>query len=89
MFDVDQRRAPFEPDDFNLEALDTAAATPFLDVRDRLVDISVRPPVWVEGRRLGGYCDIALEFGDDLVLPDLVDKGRNAAAIQFDASVSI
>jgi hypothetical protein len=75
-FHQDDGRAAGETDGLDREAFDGPAPAPLLDEGGRLVDVAVRGPVGIEGRRLGRNLDVAGERGKDVFLPAALNKSQ-------------
>src|SRR5690606_4897992 len=76
--DEDDRGAPLEAHDLDVEPGDRPTRTPVAHEGDRGVEVPVRCPVGVERGGLGGDGDVLDERGDDLVVPgalDVLDDG--------------
>ncbi len=81
-FEEQHRRAAFEANDLELQALDLLGFDPGGGVAQHGFEVAVARPVLVEARRLGGDGDVVGELLDDVAVPLGRDVGQCAAGIE-------
>jgi hypothetical protein len=68
-------------DDLELHAFDRTRAAPLFGRPDHLLQIAVRLPARVEGRRLRRHLHVIDEARDDLVVPDTVGESLQVGQV--------
>jgi hypothetical protein len=79
--EIDQRRAPFQADQFELQACHLAALDPGRGVTHHAVEVAMRRPVGIEHRALRWNADVVVERRHDLLVPASVGVGGQCVGV--------
>ena len=81
-FKKQHRRATFEADDFDSQALDLLRLGPGRRIAQHGVQMAVRCPVGIEAGGLGRYGNVLGQLLDDIVVPLGCDIGQDALGVE-------